>query len=175
MIMYYYKIKNNPQWSIWFIAFLLLTSSCNNARTRGLSKVSKYKNIKCDLTGAVLRDALMKQDSFWNEWVRLTKEWVENGYKYGERTTLDRIDNNGHYVIGNIQALPYKKNVSKNKGKKCLILFYNENWEISRIKVIWGLNRIQKTLGVSKNRLNHYISDKPFVDYVCFEFESQKL
>jgi hypothetical protein len=168
--MKYKEIKSNPNLSIDEISFIMLTRSCESVRNRCNEKREKYKDVRCDLTPIPLRNALLGQTAFWAEWVRLTKEWVYKGYKDRDRPTLDRIDEKGHYDIGNIQALPKWLNTTKATAKKCLIINFNENWQIE-VQLIWGQEKTLKLLELSKKELTEeYRNQLEKIDLLFFNF-----
>lgn len=55
------------------------------------------------------KDELFK---FWKDNEALVKEIISNG----DKPTLDRINDNGHYSLDNIQILSLKHNIHKSRG-----------------------------------------------------------
>jgi hypothetical protein len=82
----------------------------------------------------------------------LTKDWVNKGFNPRDRPTIDRIDEEGHYEIDNVQALPHWKNAVKASAKRCLIITVNENWQFE-VQLVWGQAKTLKKLGLSKKEL----------------------
>jgi hypothetical protein len=170
--MRYKEIKSNPNLSQKDIASILLKRSCESARDRCNRAEGKYKDICCNLTPIKLKDALMNEKAFWIEWVKLTEEWVERGYKDRDRPSLDRIDEKGHYEIGNIQALPHWKNTAKGKSKKCIIVNYYGNLQLE-CEMIWGLDKTLKKLGLSRKEITEeHKNQLSKADYLFFTIQS---
>jgi hypothetical protein len=54
------------------------------------------------------------------------KSWQTNGFKRGDSPSVDRIDNDGDYLISNLQILANKDNGPKDNGNK-IVLYLNES------------------------------------------------
>jgi hypothetical protein len=171
--MEYMEIKNNPNLTMEEIAFILLTRSCESARTRCKSGKGRYRNVRCDLTPKVLRDLLKQSVSFWNEWVKLTEEWVKCGHSEKDRPTLDRINKDGHYEIDNIQALTHNANTRKANAKKCVLVVYDDNYDLVKCWIILGLEKVMKVLNIQKGKAGAFREDRPHMDYLIFIDESK--
>lgn len=145
-------IRENPNWTLNEVACFLLKRSCESARNRCMAGRKKYVNVRCNMTPAQLRMRLIEDKKFWTKWVDLTEKWIESGYLNANRPTLDRIDDNGHYEIGNIQALTHKVNTIKSNAKVCAIVTFIGNNEIE-YEIIKGLNRTLESLGITRNEV----------------------
>ncbi|MEH7075796.1 hypothetical protein [Neobacillus drentensis] len=150
--MRYAEIINNKSLSIEEIACIMLKRSCESVRKRCNEKRGKYKDVRCNLTPSPLRKALMGVTAFWDDWVKLTRGWINKGYEDRYRPTLDRIIKNGHYEIDNIQALPQWENTMKATSKKCMVVNYNDNYQVE-CQLIWGQEKTLKKLGLSMKEL----------------------
>lgn len=55
-------------------------------------------------------------DKFLNDsqFLSLFENWRNSGFKRGEAPSIDRIDNQGDYLIGNLQFIKHSQNTGKN-------------------------------------------------------------
>lgn len=103
----------------------------NKARTRGtleFFKTQTWGNLnKRTVNGSKFNEKhksyrrkniqlLITKQQFY-DWCDSQKQIIIDLYKKGDTPSVDRIDNNGHYEISNMQILPHKENVSKDKSK----------------------------------------------------------
>jgi hypothetical protein len=104
------------------LAEKLLYKSCKKALERIKDKNRiKYRGVKCEWSKPKeMKKVLMSYLLLWNEWIKLTEIYIQNGMPNGLRPTIDRIESNpnkgGHYYLNNIQALSYSDNCKKDKG-----------------------------------------------------------
>ncbi|TKH44217.1 hypothetical protein C1I60_12870 [Paenibacillus terrae] len=78
-----------------------------------------YKGVHCDWKSAdeAFLQVLEQRKDFWEDWVRVTTDFVKNGQHRSDRPTVDRILEDGGigYTITNIQVLTSGENSSKAK------------------------------------------------------------
>jgi hypothetical protein len=162
-------IRQHPEWELDDISFYTLGKSCQRARERGIKGKGKYKNVKCEMTPAKLRDALWEDGKFHEKWDALTKQWIESGYQRSLRPTLDRIDDSGNYELDNIQALSSKDNTSKGSSKKCILIWYDEDFLLQSSNCL-GIGKVQKIFLLPKEKARERNPFKVFgADYVWFD------
>lgn len=130
------------------VAKYLLNASCESARNRCNRSQGKYKDIQCELTPTNLLRELMKKKAFWEDWLRVTKLFIESDYDASLRPTLDRINSDGHYDVNNIQVLPHNKNTSKGALKQCAVISYNKQAKELYCNVILGVTKTMEELGM---------------------------
>lgn len=97
------------------LAILTLWGSCISRENAILYGLVVDKNRKFlfkdaeDLFFTIVR----KKPEMFKEWLHLTKEYINSGYKSKYRPNIDRINNDGDYEFDNIQALSKIKNYLK--------------------------------------------------------------
>lgn len=77
-------------------------------------KGESYKNIQVRVKHADLR-ALLERE--WKSFMELHSAWKIAGFPRKLSPSIDRIDNKGHYEIGNIRFMTVSDNVRRNKGR----------------------------------------------------------
>jgi hypothetical protein len=97
----------------------LLKVSCRKAIERSRMVEGTYKMVKCSFKSPKkFYLSIRMNKKLYNEWLRLTEIYIENGKKLVYRPTIDRINENGHYYISNIQILSFGQNSAKAHSKK---------------------------------------------------------
>jgi len=93
-----------------------------NAHLKTSFLAKKYYNMKSRVTGKDRRSryylglAICTYTKFlyWAfdnpDFIRLWKRAWKLGWEYGERPSIDRIDNQKGYIIGNMRFVPQRKN-----------------------------------------------------------------
>lgn len=99
-------------------AKFLLNESCRAAYERGGATYKRkgYEHVRCSFDNVRdFQEALWDDEVFRNEWIAQTDVYIKlNKYKY--RPTLDRINPELGYEIGNIRMLPQRINASRDKA-----------------------------------------------------------
>ncbi|MEW9674154.1 hypothetical protein [Ammoniphilus sp. 3BR4] len=142
-------MKNDP-------ARYLLYQSCKRAVERGGEKCKKstYQNVSCHWSKPMeMLNALMQDRVFWEAWQEQTEIYITNGQKDDDRPTIDRIDESGHYEIGNLQVLPQRLNAIKGSSNQCLVFLIKG---VSLIKVIEfaSIKEAHQALGIPYSVVN---------------------
>jgi hypothetical protein len=118
-----------------------------------VGKNNSYKNILCLIDKTQMENFL---ENNWSRYLYLKRKWEQNGKIRKHSVSIDRLDSNKHYEIGNIQLLPMYLNSKKaNKGRvqsqeerKMRSLLRTETYEGKRIAEI--LQRHKKGETISK-------------------------
>ena len=79
-----------------------------NAMTHRTKTRDKYKKLGMTITREQFTELL------YPSYLKLHKKWAKTGYKYRFTPSIDRIDNNKGYHIGNLQIIPLRVNAGKN-------------------------------------------------------------
>lgn len=113
------KLKNKYNIEVIKLGNKLLIKSCRKAIERSLKAEGTYKNVKCSFSTAKKFSLSIKKNhiKLYEKWLEQTKVYIENGQRLSFRPTLDRINNDGHYYITNIQVLSFGENASKAHKK----------------------------------------------------------
>lgn len=113
------KLKMNYNKEVFKIGNKLLMTSCRKAIERSQKVEGTYKDVKCSFSSAKKFSSSIKKNhtKLYEKWLEQTIVYVENGESLSSRPTIDRIKNDGHYFITNIQVLSFGDNVSKAHKK----------------------------------------------------------
>ncbi|MFL0583693.1 hypothetical protein ACH0B6_14020 [Solibacillus silvestris] len=152
----------------------LLQKSCENvlARVRGEDKEA-YKDVKCDYTKPKqMKIALMENQDFWNEWLKLSNFYRKNGEMLNLRPTIDRIEpdvnNGGHYTMANMQALTYRENISratKANSTNCIAIFI-KGMKVVKITNYESIKKVMKELNIQGYNTVNVFKDKGKLYYI---------
>jgi hypothetical protein len=97
----------------------LLMKTCRKAIERSGYTEGPYKNVKCSFKSAKkFFESVKSHKKLYEVWLDITKKHLESGKEYSLRPTFDRIDEQGHYYINNLQILTFGQNASKARRKK---------------------------------------------------------
>lgn len=102
-------------------------------RTKNGKLMRTYRNMKSRVEGILKKKKhlyeglpiLPKEDFYkWakssSEFHRLFDEWEKSGYKCGESPSVDRIDPNKGYIIGNMRWLSHRENSRLTRANRSL-------------------------------------------------------
>lgn len=81
---------------------------------RRIKNNKKYTVRGIDLTIEQLENFYIKN---WDKYTELYKKWKREGFARKYCPTVDRIDNDIGYSVGNIQILPFGENVKKDMSR----------------------------------------------------------
>lgn len=90
-----------------------LNQRCVNGRyANSPSIISNYQHISYHKKGIMIELTKAELKQFWTKNVELVKSILTSG----GTPTIDRIDDNKHYTVDNIQVLDRKANITKSRG-----------------------------------------------------------
>lgn len=144
------RIKNLT--GIEFAEYLLHRSCIRVLERVRDDKNEVYKGVKCSWDKPLkMKEDLMKQIDFWENWIKQSKIYEESGKTANLRPTIDRIESNvekgGHYIITNLQVLSHSENTIKAKSIKCKVIFI-KNLEVVKITEYESTKDVMKELKI---------------------------
>lgn len=99
-------------------------------RTKKGKLMRTYRNMESRVTGILKKKAhlyeglpILPRDDFYrwsmasNAFHTLFDEWAGSGYKCGDSPSIDRIDPESGYVLGNMRWLTHRENSRITRGK----------------------------------------------------------
>jgi hypothetical protein len=110
----------------------ILWHSLNTRTINGKNPNWKNNNIKKNYLNKGIRLEITREQllqKITEDWIKINNMWNNN-----KKPSIDRIDSNGHYELGNIQFISMKENIHKtNKYVQFLMKnypdFYNETYK----------------------------------------------
>lgn len=93
----------------------LLHGSIYSRITNCKYNVGMYKYVECEWENEeqTVLDILHMRNDFWITWKKVTEEYIKNDHKHSYRPTIDRINEQEGYRLGNIQVLTNAQNCAK--------------------------------------------------------------
>lgn len=147
------------------LAEYLLHESCRNALSRTRDpKNETYRGVKCDWEKpSDMKLVLMKNEKFWEDWLKQSQIYEKEGRIKKFRPTLDRIESDvekgGHYTMNNIQMLSHRDNVIKENKISCIALFIKD-LRIVKVAKYESIKNTMKELGISAYNTINTFKDK---------------
>lgn len=113
-----FKKKNSPHFYLRF-KYSEIKKRCTNPRE--LIKNPNYKN-KLNIDINTFYKLFINNEQYLN----LYKKWQDSGFQYKLSPSIDRIDNNLPYQLGNLQFITHSENCIKDQ-EKTAIKCYDKN------------------------------------------------